>query len=712
MKHTLTLSLMFLLTFLSATGAVLDARLRTMLGKAAATGSRGEGDLTLIIGVDNMDSIQFPSGTVPGAASGNIVTVHGNAASMLELAAREEVRWMAMPSRVYLANDLARHGTGTDRIHSGESPDGLAYTGKGVMLGLFDTGFDLLNPSFRTAGDTPRIERLFHYQGPGAECREYSTPSDIDNLITESEDNTHGSHVLGTAAGYTGGRYDGMAPEASIAVGCGDLYDSNIIDGVSRIVDYAREEGKPCVVNLSLGDILGPHDGSEALPAALSELSKDAIIVMSAGNNATGNKTISKTFTTADNTLGTFIKTVGWKPDIDGYVSIWSSDERPLSLEMVIMDTWNKELWTSVNISPDLDSEPFVWATGDYGDIELPAPAVPCAAFAKAYDYGVAIVYAVRAPSGRHGYMFEFKWRASEENLYKRTAVGLRVSGETGQGADLYLQSDYAIIHGLWMDGWDNGSDVMSVSSMACGYGTVCVGSWNSRGVWTMPDGSTDSVPEDIYGDDGGVSLYSSYGLLRDGRALPHCVAPGTAVISVLSTPYHNAHPESRTPVAASAGSGRSNYWMADYGTSMASPAVAGAISLWLEADPSLNSDDVLDIIATTSYVDESIRTADPVKRGSGKFDAYAGLCEVLSRKAAIGSVEASSKMLYRRLPGGDIEVFRAGTGNFRAELYSLSGKLASAAQGEHGKATVRCSTLEPGVYILRCGADTAKVLL
>ena len=46
-------------------------------------------------------------------------------------------------------------------------------------------------------------------------------------------------------------------------------------------------------------------------------------------------------------------------------------------------------------------------------------------------------------------------------------------------------------------------------------------------------------------------------------------------------------------------------YWHQSLGTSMATPVVAGAIALWLEANPSLTYKDVVRIIKETAVKDD-----------------------------------------------------------------------------------------------------------
>ena len=111
----------------------------------------------------------------------------------------------------------------------------------------------------------------------------------------------HGTHVTGIAAGDGSaageGRppftFVGVAPEADIIVvanrssgveGIGT--SANTLDGVNYIYEKAAMLRKAAVVNMSLGDNLGPHDGTSLLERGLNNLlgAPGRAFVKSAGN--------------------------------------------------------------------------------------------------------------------------------------------------------------------------------------------------------------------------------------------------------------------------------------------------------------------------------------------------------------------------------------------------------------------------------------------
>ena len=86
-------------------------------------------------------------------------------------------------------------------------------------------------------------------------------------------------------------------PAQTIADTSGDSLGMHVIDGARYIVGRTRDAAAPkaawlCTVNISLGGIAGPHDGSSLAERALDELSADARVrlVVSAGNAADGQR--------------------------------------------------------------------------------------------------------------------------------------------------------------------------------------------------------------------------------------------------------------------------------------------------------------------------------------------------------------------------------------------------------------------------------------
>lgn len=148
------------------------------------------------------------------------------------------------------------------------------YTGKGVKVGVLDTGIDSSHPDF-----TNRIAAKKDFTGSG----------------TTNDTVGHGTHVASTIAG-TGaagsGRYKGVAPGSQLLIGkvCEEFgcSESAILAGM----EWAAKS-KAKVVNLSLGGYDTP--GYDPLEWAVEELSASyrTLFVIAAGNSGSSDETIS-----------------------------------------------------------------------------------------------------------------------------------------------------------------------------------------------------------------------------------------------------------------------------------------------------------------------------------------------------------------------------------------------------------------------------------
>lgn len=110
-------------------------------------------------------------------------------------------------------------------------------------------------------------------------------------------------------------------------MGCGEGYNVQILDALERIGKYASEQGKPCVMNLSFGDNLGPHDGTDEFTEAINDIAEkyDAVICLSAGNERDTPCSIIKLLSDED----PYIKTLALKgyTEVEGYFQTFGSIE-------------------------------------------------------------------------------------------------------------------------------------------------------------------------------------------------------------------------------------------------------------------------------------------------------------------------------------------------------------------------------------------------
>ena len=203
------------------------------------------------------------------------------------------------------------------------------------------------------------------------------------------------------------------------------------------------------------------------------------------------------------------------------------------------------------------------------------------------------------------------------------------------------------------------------------------------------------------FGEYGTVATYSSYGVYG-GNVYPVVVAPGTDVISSI-------YPGTEVPVAVMTDTDGNDWiWGAMSGTSMATPAVAGVIALWLQAEPSMTTEDVMEVIRNTSK--DVPQASDGVCRTRyGMVDAYAGLKYILDKQSSLHSVENKwggeafdrpSGLMTRYFADGEVEAvvpFDVNGGTYR--LYSSDGRLC--ADGLFEGVSFRCRIPKAGVWFL-----------
>ncbi len=144
-----------------------------------------------------------------------------------------------------------------------------ADAGKGVVIGVVDTGIDGQHPAF-----TGRIEAVWDqligtdpaHPHPTGRANNFGQVWDTaaDIQANSTDEAGHGTHVAGIAAGAPGGSFTstGLAPAATLVIvkGLGPGSDN---DRIRRGVEWCfRQAGRrPCVVNLSLGHQSHGHDG-------------------------------------------------------------------------------------------------------------------------------------------------------------------------------------------------------------------------------------------------------------------------------------------------------------------------------------------------------------------------------------------------------------------------------------------------------------------
>ena len=201
-----------------------------------------------------------------------------------ELAGFPEVEFIEKPKSLYFQADVGRQVSCIDAVQT--APYDLS--GRGVLIGIVDSGIDYENPDFRNEDGTTRIAALWDQTIPGNPPEGYTrgteyTREQIDEALSEADREKrlmripsrdisgHGTAVAGIAAGNgrgsEGRRFRGAAPESSLVVVKMGLpreegfpRTTELMEGVDYVLRQAAARRMPVAVNISFGNTYGSHE--------------------------------------------------------------------------------------------------------------------------------------------------------------------------------------------------------------------------------------------------------------------------------------------------------------------------------------------------------------------------------------------------------------------------------------------------------------------
>ena len=637
------------------------------------------------------------------AQRGEFAVVSLPVSRIMELNDVADVKSMSYGRKVQLRLTEANKQTGVDEVHSGVGANKTPFTGKGVIIGDIDMGFELNHLMFL---DKDGKSRFKYYT---ANNMVYNTPEQIAAYTTDSSDDTHATHVMGIAGGnYESESYSisGVATEADLAGASIEGYDTEIMKGIEDFVAYAKEQNKPLVINMSLGDNCGPHDDSDDLSQYINKVIDDkaAVICMASGNEGTNPIVQRKTFNSATDELRANLLCVH---QYYGYSyespSVYFKSEKPFSFSLVIYDNLSKKIIKQYDpiTGPTIKN---YQSTEEKADPDY-----------SQYFSGTIRVSADNVKDRGYYYLQIASQRFQRKN--SNVTIGYIVTGDEGQSVVAYADDATYLVDSFTPSAYSfpeytAAKDVTfdgTVSNMAAGTKAIIVGSYNSRDKGKYSNNKSYSLysfgETNVLGD---VSSFTSWGTV-DGVSLPDIAAPGCSVESAISTYYQKAKREAYTKGVYY--NGKTYYWSVEMGTSMAAPYMSGVAALWLEADPTLTNEDIKKIAKETAISDEYVKnTKYPVQFGAGKIDAYNGLKYVLDHKTtALKSVDADKDMMFRQTGDNTYEAYVAGETAITVRLFDMSGSLVRESRSAGSTTSFSVAGMPKGIYAVElCGAKTS----
>lgn len=182
-------------------------------------------------------------------------------------------------------------------------------TGRGVLVGVIDSGIDYANPVFQNADGTTRIRNLWDQslsQNPPEgyligteytseqinEALRQPTMQERRQIVPSQDISGHGTAVAGVAAGGTN-EYRGVAYESELIVvklGIPKLdgfpRTTELMQAIDYVVRKALEYQMPVAINISFGNTYGSHDGNSLLEQFIQDIANrwKSVICIGTGN--------------------------------------------------------------------------------------------------------------------------------------------------------------------------------------------------------------------------------------------------------------------------------------------------------------------------------------------------------------------------------------------------------------------------------------------
>ncbi len=222
-------------------------------------------------------------------SAGNISSIKIAPGKIAALASQPFIeRIEATVNHFQTLNDTMRMKSHIDEVQQGISPLTQPYDGSGVIMGLIDAGIDFTHPDFQDSLGHTRVKWLWDTTKPDSVNTPvaYGYGQEWNNTEIDAGFSTHngqdqfghGSYVAGIATGNgrAVGHFQGAAPGCDIIAVAFNFAANDTVSRMAHAVDYifnkATQMGKPCVINISVGDYYGSHDGRDLQSLYISNL--------------------------------------------------------------------------------------------------------------------------------------------------------------------------------------------------------------------------------------------------------------------------------------------------------------------------------------------------------------------------------------------------------------------------------------------------------
>ncbi len=527
------------------------------------------------------------------------------------------------PGTGHLLNDTMRIVQNVDSVHSGYAPLPASFTGKDVIIGYVDTGIDFNHPDFKNADGSTRV---LYYWDQTLPVDPLLTPiygygqlwdsTDINGGSCLSLDNNaHGTTVSGTGSGngLASGTNKGVAPESDIIIVESDFslpnWTLSVADAIDFVFRMADTLGKPAVVNTSLGDYLGSHDGTDPAGHFVDSLLNDQpgrIVVAAAGNSGNQGKYHVNATVDSDTSFCWFIVNAGSAFGGDAvFFDLWADTADFNNVSFAVgadnqapFDFRGRTLFYNIDTILGVITYDSIMVAGN--------KLAPVQFFCDEINGVYHIEGLVNDPDS-NAYLYRFEtFGTGEYDLWSGAWMGFSDIKSTG----LPDAGTFPPIVNY------NMPDTLrtTVSSWTCLPSVVTVGNFQNQWDYMSYTGSPYSsgvIP-------GTLSVNSSKGPNRLGVVKPDVSATGDLILSAcpvwLTPTLIGSNPAMLSP---------EGFHVRNGGTSMACPVVSGIAALYLEKCPQATYQDFLDDLHGIAHEDGFTGTTPNFGYGYGKIDAF-----------------------------------------------------------------------------------------
>jgi minor extracellular serine protease Vpr len=575
-------------------------------------------------------------GIIVGNQRGSILSLKVPIDQLDQLDALTELASIQLSGKIKPLLDKAVHDVGADSVQLGIGlPQG--YTGKNVLIGITDWGFDYSSPMFydtllqnnrilaawdqyKVSGPPPTG---FNYGTEYSTLPEYiAVGSDTANIYSYA---THGSHVAGIAGGGGGGTaYRGVAFDAQFLFATFLVDEGSVLDAWEWMYQKSLQESKRLVINMSWGLYhLGTLDGTSLLSQAIDAYSELGVIFSnSGGNNGNVNFHLKKNF--AQDEMRTRIEFYSyasnpnmWGQSIHGWgepgnsfeagLQVFNSFGSSLLAESPYYNTATTSTYIDTFLVTGIDT---IWynISADAAHPQNGRPQLRLRV--KNTNTNLRVVFKARADNG----LVHF-WNVTE------------LSNDVG---------NWGMPFSVFGSGTVAGDNQYGISEPSCTNSLLSVAAYSSK--YLAANGSSVG---------GGIASFSSIGPRYDEVLKPEIAAPGVSVASSISS-YTDA---AFTAVASVPFNGRTYPFARFSGTSMSAPMVTGVIALILEANPYLSAEQVKSIIIQTAREDNNtgvIPLTGSTQWGWGKLNARLAVELALN---TVGTVSLQHEITWNIYP-------------------------------------------------------------